>query len=87
MIDTETDFPNAPDAPGGSADLDSGPFASSPTQQLDFLAADLASVDRTVTPWLVVSGHRPWYTTGGGETCSPCQTAFVSVLPTVLSIV
>jgi acid phosphatase type 7 len=76
MIDTETDFPNAPDAPGGSADLNSGPFASSPQQQLDFLAADLASVDRTVTPWLVVAGHRPWYTTGGGESCGPCQTAF-----------
>jgi hypothetical protein len=35
----------------------------------------LASVDRTVTPWVVVGGHRPWYTTGGGG-CTACQKAF-----------
>ena len=26
MFDTETDFPNAPDGPGGSAGLNGGPF-------------------------------------------------------------
>lgn len=35
----------------------------------------MASVDRTVTPWLIVGGHRPWYTTGGGA-CTACQSAF-----------
>ncbi|KAI0884784.1 putative acid phosphatase [Annulohypoxylon maeteangense] len=74
MINTETDFDDAPDAPGGSAHLNSGPFGID-NQQLDFLEADLASVDRTVTPWLVVGGHRPWYTTGG-DGCTPCQSAF-----------
>ncbi|KAH8880484.1 Metallo-dependent phosphatase [Thozetella sp. PMI_491] len=74
MFNTETDFPNAPDQPGGSADLNSGPFGYD-GQQLAFLAADLASVDRTVTPWVVVAGHRPWYTTGGSG-CAPCQAAF-----------
>jgi acid phosphatase type 7 len=59
MIDTETDFNDAPDQPGGSAGLNSGPFGSS-GQQLAFLEADLASVDRNVTPWLIVGGHRPW---------------------------
>lgn len=79
MIDTETDFANAPDGPGGSAGLDGGPFGSS-NQQLKFLAADLASVDRTVTPWLIVGGHRPWYSTGGSSNiCGPCQTAFESL--------
>ncbi|KAF2730564.1 Metallo-dependent phosphatase [Polyplosphaeria fusca] len=78
MIDTETDFANAPDQPGGSAGLNSGPFGTA-NQQLDFLAADLASVDRSVTPWLIVAGHRPWYTTGSGQ-CKPCQAAFESVL-------
>lgn len=73
MINTETDFADAPDGLDGSAGLDSGPFGA-PNQQLEFLEADLASVDRTVTPWVVVAGHRPWYTTGGG--CGPCQTAF-----------
>jgi acid phosphatase type 7 len=80
MIDTETDFVNAPDQPGGSAGLNSGPFGA-PGQQLAFLAADLASVDRSVTPWLVVAGHRPWYSTGGsGNICSPCQAAFEPLL-------
>lgn len=80
MFDTETDFADAPDGPDGSAGLDSGPFGTS-NQQLDFLEADLASVDRTVTPWLVVGGHRPWYSTGGSDNiCSPCQEAFESIL-------
>jgi acid phosphatase type 7 len=74
MIDTETDFANAPDSIGGFGGLDSGPFGA-PNQQLEFLAADLASVDRSVTPWLIVGGHRPWYSTGG-QVCSPCQAAF-----------
>jgi acid phosphatase type 7 len=29
--------------------------------QYDFLARDLAAVNRSVTPWVVVSGHRPMY--------------------------
>ncbi|KAK0609673.1 Metallo-dependent phosphatase-like protein [Bombardia bombarda] len=74
MVNTETDFPDAPDQPGGSAGLNSGPFGT-PGQQLAFLAADLASVDRTVTPWVIVAGHRPWYSTGT-STCAPCQKAF-----------
>lgn len=80
MFDTETDFPDAPDGPDGSAGLDSGPFGFS-GQQLEFIEADLASVDRTITPWVVVGGHRPWYSTGGsGNICSPCQDAFEAVL-------
>ncbi|KAI5924945.1 Metallo-dependent phosphatase-like protein [Camillea tinctor] len=78
MINTETDFDDAPDAPGGSAHLDSGPFGYA-GQQLEFLAADLASVDRSVTPWVLVGGHRPWYTTGG-DGCTPCQAAFEPLL-------
>ncbi|KAK2606053.1 hypothetical protein QQS21_003571 [Conoideocrella luteorostrata] len=77
MIDTETDFADAPDSPDGSAGLNSGPFGG-PNQQLQFLEADLASVDRTITPWVIVAGHRPWYTTGSGP-CKPCQAAFEGV--------
>lgn len=29
--------------------------------QYDFLASDLAGVDRTRTPWLIFAGHRPMY--------------------------
>ncbi|KAK3684061.1 Metallo-dependent phosphatase-like protein [Podospora appendiculata] len=79
MIDTETDFANAPDQPGGSAKLGAGPFGSYANEQLDFLAADLASVDRTVTPWVIVAGHRPWYSTGD-EQCEPCRLAFEPLL-------
>ncbi|KAI1080837.1 Metallo-dependent phosphatase [Whalleya microplaca] len=78
MINTETDFDDAPDGPGGSAGLDSGPFGV-PNQQIEFLEADFASVDRTVTPWLIIGGHRPWYTTGGSG-CDPCQAAFEPLL-------
>jgi acid phosphatase len=81
MIDTETDFPDAPDGKDGSAGLGGGPFGTTPTQQLRFLEADLASVDRSVTPWVVVAGHRPWYTTGGtGSVFAPCQKAFEPLL-------
>ncbi|KAG2415458.1 hypothetical protein HFD88_006649 [Aspergillus terreus] len=79
MINTETDFPDAPDGQGGSAGLGGGPFGT-PHQQLEFLKADLASVDRSVTPWLVVAGHRPWYTTGSGNACAPCQAAFEGLM-------
>ena len=27
--------------------------------QYNFLAADLATVDRCVTPWVIANGHRP----------------------------
>ena len=78
MFDTETDFPDAPDGVGGSAGLDGGPFGAK-NQQIEFLKADLASIDRTITPWVVVGGHRPWYSTSGGSTCAPCQKAFESL--------
>lgn len=74
-IDTETDFPSAPD----TAKLGAGPFGRA-QQQINFLKADLASVDRSVTPWVIVMGHRPWYSTGGSDNiCSECQTAFEDV--------
>ncbi|MCO5566264.1 hypothetical protein L7F22_019940 [Adiantum nelumboides] len=76
MIDTETDFTNSPDGPGTT--LDAGNFGSI-GQQLAFLEADLASVDRGVTPWVIVAGHRPWYT-AGGDGCKPCRAAFEKVL-------
>ncbi|KAI1430824.1 Metallo-dependent phosphatase-like protein [Xylaria sp. CBS 124048] len=79
MIDTETDFYDAPDEPGGTDGLNSGPFGRTARQQLAFLEADLQSVDRSVTPWVVVGGHRPWYTVGG-HACMACQRAFEPIL-------
>lgn len=78
MIDTETDFPAAPDE---HDPLYAGPFGAARDRQLAFLEADLAAVDRAATPWVVVSGHRPWYTTGGAsEACGPCGAAFEGLL-------
>lgn len=31
------------------------------SEQYNFLASDLASVNRDVTPWVILSGHRPMY--------------------------
>ncbi|KAI0024572.1 Metallo-dependent phosphatase-like protein [Xylariomycetidae sp. FL0641] len=78
MIDTETDFPEAPDGLDGDAGLQTGPFGKV-GQQLAFLEADLASVDRSVTPWLLVAGHRPWYTASNSG-CEPCREAFEGLL-------
>src|ERR1051326_5078173 len=77
QVNTETDFPNAPDLPGGEGKENAGPFA--PTgAQLAWLEHDLAHVDRKRTPWVIVAGHRPWYVSGGK--CSECQTAFEPLL-------
>lgn len=81
QLNTETDLASgvvAPDEPGGSGHLDAGPFGT-PNQQLDWLEADLAAVDRTRTPWIIVSGHRPWYSASSGSICSSCQQAFESI--------
>lgn len=32
-------------------------------EQYKWLERDLASVDRTVTPWLIATWHPPWYST------------------------
>ncbi|KAK0545822.1 hypothetical protein OC846_005274 [Tilletia horrida] len=85
MGSTETDFDNAPDSPGGSTNpnLGQAPRGSN-GQQLQWLEADLASVDRSVTPWVVFSGHRPWYTTSSSSSpsngCTACKAAFEPLL-------
>jgi len=60
QIDTESDFPNSPMGP--STWYNAGPFGD----QLAWLEKDLIkAVEQRkagVTPWIVVSGHRPWYT-------------------------
>jgi acid phosphatase type 7 len=77
QFNTETDFPNAPDLPGGSGAEDAGPFAPDGVQ-LAWLKKDLASVDRKKTPWVIAGGHRPWYVSTPG--CTDCQVAFEPLL-------
>lgn len=72
VVSMETDFPNNPDASFGN-----GPFGYS-GEQTDWLAADLKSIDRCLTPWVIVVGHRPWYSSSSSP-CTACQTAFESL--------
>jgi len=75
QLDTETDLGHgfiSPDEPGGSELEDSGPFATMMNQQTNWLQADLASVDRNVTPWVVVAGHRPWYISYQNKSSAVC---------------
>ncbi|KAH7884196.1 Metallo-dependent phosphatase-like protein [Phlebopus sp. FC_14] len=80
-IDSETDLPvglQSPDEYGGfDAGANSGPFGY-PNQQFEWLEQDLASVDRSKTPWIIVGLHRPWYiaTTKSSNICVTCQQAF-----------
>jgi len=65
MIDTETDYPNSAGAEGPNAPITSSiNFGGNPSAlpQLTWLQNDLLAVDRAVTPWVVVCGHRPAYT-------------------------
>ena len=76
-FNTETDFPNAPDEPGGSGAEFAGPFAPSGAQ-LAWLAKDLAAVDRKKTPWVIAAGHRPWYV-------STSEVSSLTTYPSLLS--
>lgn len=42
-----------------------------------FINTDLAAVNRSITPWVVVNGHRPIYTTStsGGSITSVIQVS------------
>jgi hypothetical protein len=79
-LDTETDLGHgfiSPDEPGGVGKENSGPFASYMNQQTDWLAKDLASIDRQKTPWVVVGLHRPWYVNQpNASLCLSCQSVF-----------
>jgi hypothetical protein len=78
-INTETDLGNGlvgPDSAFG------GPFGSYLNQQIDWLTNDLASVNRTLTPWVVALGHRPFYVSSSSNICGPCITAFETLFNT-----
>ncbi|EST10219.1 Iron/zinc purple acid phosphatase-like C-terminal domain protein [Kalmanozyma brasiliensis GHG001] len=79
VYDTETDLGGGlvgPEDAGGSSGANDGPLTSG-SAQMDFLRKDLASVDRTKTPWVIAAGHRPWYMAAKSSSlCTVCQTAF-----------
>jgi hypothetical protein len=64
QLDTETDLGHGfigPDQVGGVEGDGAGPFSSIVNAQTTWLEADLAAVNRDLTPWVIVAGHRPWY--------------------------
>lgn len=81
VYDTETDFGAglyAPDEVGGSGKQMSGPRGKV-NEQINWLKADLAAVNRTKTPWVVAFGHRPFYNGIGDALCAPCAKAFEKI--------
>lgn len=66
---------------------DSGPFGSvgnySDTktyQQYQWLAEDLAKVDRCKTPWIIAMSHRPMYSTNTASFMTGVRAAFEELL-------
>lgn len=47
------------------------------TRQYKWLEQDLKSIDRSKTPWVIIGGHRPMYTSeidpGKNEKCFSCM--------------
>jgi Calcineurin-like phosphoesterase/Iron/zinc purple acid phosphatase-like protein C len=68
---------------------DSGPFGAidgnnwkdnNAYQQIQWLAKDLASVDRTKTPWIIAMSHRPMYSSGTSSYQANVRNAFEPLL-------
>ncbi|GAA6030978.1 hypothetical protein JCM8097_008966 [Rhodosporidiobolus ruineniae] len=79
MLNTETDL--GADLLGPIENVTNnhnGPFGV-PNQQIDWLKNDLENVDRSLTPWVIVSLHRPWYTNVGPPTWPVWQQAFEQI--------
>lgn len=80
VINTETDFPDAPAGPGTT--LNGGNFVGV-QGQLDWLHADLqaAVANRAQVPWIIVTGHRPFFGSlpklpALPGNCDSCRLAF-----------
>ncbi|RDL31035.1 Purple acid phosphatase [Venustampulla echinocandica] len=86
QLDTETDLGHGhvgPEELGGVSNVDAGPFGATKNAQTDWLEQDLASVDRTKTPWVIVAGHRPWYLSYANVSktiCWDCKDVFEPLL-------
>ena len=67
---------------------DAGPFGTvnggihdnDSYEQYNWLASDLAAIDRSVTPWVIVMSHRPMYSTVSASYQENIQGAFQSLL-------
>ncbi len=68
---------------------DSGPFGAidggnwrdnSAHEQIQWLQKDLAAVDRSKTPWVIVMSHRPMYSSGVSSYQKNVRAAFEAIL-------
>ena len=59
------------------------PFAQG-SEQYAWLEKDLKSVDRTVTPWLFVSMHAPWYNSNAAHHDESEETGMRAAMETLL---
>lgn len=82
QLDTETDLGHGfigPDEIGGTEGEGASPVNAKMNAQVNWLEADLKSIDRSVTPWVIVGGHRPWYLSHAnvtGTICWSCKDVF-----------
>jgi acid phosphatase len=74
QLSTETDFDGAPEGP--STYLGGGPFGNQTDWLLNDLKAANAPDQRAQRPWIIVSGHRPFYSSASGRACDACIKAF-----------
>ncbi|KAJ4382503.1 hypothetical protein N0V85_008576 [Neurospora sp. IMI 360204] len=84
QLDTETDLGHGfigPDETGGSEGFfNVDPVNATMNAQATWLEADLAAVDRSKTPWVIVAGHRALYLSNTDDTCSDCKDVFEPLL-------
>jgi hypothetical protein len=61
--------------------LDAGNFIGL-TQQLTWFEQDLikANANRAQVPWIIVAGHRSFYSSQSSKVCIPCRLAFEHLL-------
>ena len=72
-IDTEVNIAPGPEGPGTY--INAGPF---PGNQLAWLEADLkkAAANRATVPWIIVAGHRPYYTSNSDNILAAARPLF-----------
>ena len=79
-LNSESSFPESPSGPG--THLNATDFGGSVYAQMEWLQQDLAkaSANRDMTPWIVVSLHRPFYGSGANSVCDSCRIAFENII-------
>lgn len=79
LLNSETDYLDSYEGPNSNfAGHDFGGVNGVPTQ-LQWLEDDLKSINRTATPWVIATAHRPLYSSDSADVASPLITPFESL--------